>query len=450
MRRDAPHRGPVLTRRGPVSRTGRGAPHRGTGPDPTRSGVAHRAGRAAFSLPLASVGARYPLREQAIGFLVAVHLLTGRWSPARVFDLEPSMTYEPRVWATAGLVLLAMLPPPPVRRTPAPPGGLAVVTWQIAYLGFAVLSVGWAPDFDGAVDEAGNAILMLTTIVSLYRLCRTVDAAALGEAIWRALTVLLAAMAGIAILGGLGSSRLAVLGGGPNVFGRNMGVLCVIGLSRAIGGRAGWPWALAATVAAALVVLSGSRGAMVATAAAIASLLFMGRRGLSRRLLVLGVFVTVGLLVVGYTELGASVVESFSERVLQLLVREGYVSGRDRIFATAVDLGSRRPLLGHGVGSFRVMTPWPYAHNIFLDAFVETGAVGLGLLAGAMGHGAWVLLRSRARQVSPAAAAFVLLLVASQFSGGLYDSRGVYVFLLLVIVLEPRAHALRQEPRSRP
>lgn len=389
------------------------------------------------------MGSRSTLREQVIGLLVALYLLTGRWSPARVFDLEPSLLYEPRVWSTIGLALLAMLPRPYLAH-PAPPvrGAAGTVAWPLVYLGFALLSVAWAPDLDKAPDNATSAALMLVALASLHRLCGSVDPQALNSAIWRALTGLLVAMALIAIVGGGGSSRLAILGGGPNVFGRNMGLLCAIALFNAIrSGGSGWPSAIGSTVAAALVVLSGSRGGMVATAATMASLLVMGRQGLSRRLFALGVFVCLGLLVVGYTEFGASVVERFNARVLQLLFEEGYVSNRDRIFVTAIDLGSRSPLVGHGLGSFAVLTPWPYAHNMFLDAFAETGLVGLLLLTGAITQGGLMLLRNRDRQVAPAAAAFVLYFMSAQFSGGLYDSRGVYVFLLFAAVLEPRAFA---------
>jgi len=400
---------------------------------------------------LFAVGTRSTLREQVIGLLVALYLVTGRWSPARIFDLEPSMLLEPRVWAAAGLVLIAMLPSPPqvVVRSPAS-GTSGPVAWQIVYLGFAIVSIAWTPVLDDALEQAISAGLMIIVLSSLYRLCRTVDPLALNTSIWRALTGVLAGLAVIAIVGGLGSSRLAILGGGPNVFGRNMGLLCTIGLFNAIARGAVGRWAIVSPVAAALVVLSGSRGAMVATAVAIASLLFMGRHGLSRRLLAVGIFVSLSLLVVSYTELGVSVVESFSARVLQQVLAEGSVSSRDRIFSTALELGLASPVVGQGLGSFGEMTPWPYAHNMFFDAFAETGVIGLLLLVGALAHGGGTLLRYRSRQVSPATAAFILLGVASQFSGGLYDSRGVYVFLLLAIIVEPRALAARRaaEPPS--
>lgn len=398
------------------------------------------------------MGTRSTLREQVIGTLIALYLLTGRWSPARIFDVEPSIVYEPRVWAVVGLLLFALLPAPRLGRpVPAARGATATVSWQLVYLSFALMSVAWAPDLEQAPENATNAALMLVATASLFRLCTTVDPRALDASIWRALTLLLAAMAAIAIAGGLGSTRLAILGGGPNAFGRSMGLLCAIALFRAIhGGRYGWWWAVGSTVAAALVVLSGSRGGMVATAAALASLLMMGRQGLSRRLFALGAFVCLGLVVVGYTELGASVVERFNARVLRLLFEEGYVSNRDRIFVTALDLGQRSPWVGHGLGSFAAMTPWPYAHNMFLDAFAETGLVGLLLFTGAIVQGGLMLLRYRARQLAPAAAAFVLYFMSAQFSGGLYDSRGVYVFLLLATVLEPRAFPPRSAARRAP
>ena len=74
--------------------------------------------------------------------------------------------------------------------------------------------------------------------LSLHRLLRRGDAAALIDAFERSMLALLLLLMTAAVAGGIGPGRLATLGGGPNVFGRNMGLLCVFGLDRAMRGSA--------------------------------------------------------------------------------------------------------------------------------------------------------------------------------------------------------------------
>lgn len=397
---------------------------------------------------MAAVGTRSTLREQVIGLFVALFVLTGRWSPARVFDLEPSVLYEPRVWATTGLALLAMLPAPRLAYSVAVVrGSVGVITWQLAYLGFALTSVAWAPDLDKAPDNATHAVLMLVALASLYRLCGTVDPQALVASIWRMFTGVLTAMAVMAIVGGIGSSRLAILGGGPNVFGRNMGLLCVIWLFNAIRGGSGWVLAVGSTVAAALVVLSGSRGAMVATAAALAFLLFVGRQGLSRRLLALGVFICLGLLVVGYTELARPSWRASTLAWSSCCSRRG-------MSATATGSSPPRSIWGVAVpswvmGSGRSRASRPGPTRTTSSSMPSPRRARWG---SSCSSARWARARGCCCEITlgrwPGAVALVLFFVSVQFSGGLYDLRGVYVFGLLATVLEPRAFLFQVKARS--
>jgi hypothetical protein len=74
-----------------------------------------------------------------------------------------------------------------------------------------------------------------------------------------------------------------------------------------------------------------------------------------------------------------------------------------------------------------------------LDAWFETGAIGVLLLGLYLGRCARVLaqLGSRGRELWIAAG--MLILVATQFSGGRYDSRGLMVFAAIAIALPPSA-----------
>jgi O-antigen ligase len=376
------------------------------------------------------------IRERAAGWALAIYLVAGSWSLARVLGGESTLLAQPRSWAVALLVVLAASPGAPIERRP---GLLAA---ELAWLGFTLLALAWAPDLELAQIDAVDLGLLITVALCVHRLGRSAQLEVLLTSLRRALTIVLLALACVALLAGIGGGRLAVLGGGPNVFGRNMGLLCVLALERALSSkrvREQLVWPGIATMAAGLVALSGSRGAMIATAVAAALTLVLGRGRLVRRVTLTLSVGAIGLAVLLLTPIGARVIESFGARVLELLLTDGYVSGRDRIYAIALERGANRPVFGHGLASFAAHTPWPYAHNIVLDAWFETGAIGVALLGLLLGRFARGLRRLGTEGRQPWIAAAVLILVAAQFSGGRYDARGLLVFASLCLAVPPRA-----------
>lgn len=404
---------------------------------------------AAISRPPLSVDGGRTLADRLAGVGLAVYLVTGSWGLHRVTSLEPALWWEPRTWAVLGLAVLAFRPRMTTGVGVGTPDGRLLAA-ELVWLAGTLLTLAWAPALELGVDGAIDLGLMSVAAIALYRLLQIGDARVLIDAFERSLLALLLLLLAAAVAGGLGSGRLATLGGGPNIFGRNMGLLCVLSLDRAMRGASQGPsatarrtaWPIIAAFAALLVALSGSRGAMFATAAALACLLALGRARLGRRLMVVAGFSILGLCVVAFTEVGASVSESFATRVLDLFFREHYVSGRDRIYALALERGFDTPLFGHGLNSFPASTPWPYAHNIVLDAWFETGAFGVALLALYFATLGRSTLRATARErssgrwagVDGLRAAAILILVASQFSGGRYDARGLFGFAALSMV----------------
>ncbi|EDM80816.1 hypothetical protein PPSIR1_27938 [Plesiocystis pacifica SIR-1] len=400
--------------------------------------------------------------EHLAGVALALYLLSGTWSVDRILAVEPSIAWQPRTWAVAALLVLAFRPGSGSRRgggvrPPSP----TLFAAELGWLGLSLVALAWAPELELGTRAAIDLALMIAVAVALRRLLVHGRVDALLQGFELALLGLLGLLAAAAVAGGLGSGRLATLGGGPNVFGRNMGLLCVFSFERALRSpssttprRASALWPLLAVFAAMLIALSGSRGAMISTAVALFALLALGHARPSRRLLVLAGAVILGLAAVTFTELGAKVAESFATRVLDLLLRDRYVSSRDEIYAIALEQGARRPVLGHGLASFAANTLWPYAHNMILDAWYETGALGvacLGLYLSLWGRGAWASWRCPpARQPGLAGldalrAAALLILVASQFSGGRYDLRGLLVFAALTC-LRPAASSPWRRP----
>jgi hypothetical protein len=200
---------------------------------------------------------------------------------------------------------------------------------EVAWLGFSLLAITWAPDLVLAQEQAVDLALLLAVALALHRLTLGGHVEQLAASLRLGLLVLLFGLMAAAMAGGLGGGRLAVLGGGPNVFGRNMGLLCVLALEHALfGERQGGAgrrlplWVTAACFAAGLVALSGSRGAMIASFVAVSVLLLLGRARLGRRLAVLLGLVGVFMALLLFTPLGVQVIESFSSRVLDLLLGE--------------------------------------------------------------------------------------------------------------------------------
>lgn len=382
-----------------------------------------------------------PGREHVAGYALALYLLSGSWSLARVAGVEPSPIWEPRTWAVMMLVALALLPARARLRTTR-----SAIVPEVAWLGFSALAINWAPDMEFARVQLIDVALLIATSLSLHRLLAVGRVEQLAASLRLGLLLILLGLMAAGLAGGLGGGRLAVLGGGPNVFGRNMGMLCIVALERALfgggGARAGRSGMLAfvmvACIAAGLVSLSGSRGAMISTFAVASLLLVLGRARLGRRLaivlIVLGSFIAMLL----FTPLGPRVIESFELRFVELLIGERYVSARDRIYMIALTDGAERPILGHGLASFAATTPWPYTHNIFLDAWYETGMIGVVLLTLYVARSGWELLRlgSDGRELWLSLA--LLIFVGSQFSGGRYDARALLVFAAMTLAL-PRA-----------
>ncbi|PRQ08120.1 O-Antigen ligase [Enhygromyxa salina] len=408
----------------------------------------HTSRRPAVPTPAASGAGR----EVLCGFALALFLVSGSWSLARVAGVEPMVIWQPRVWAVIVLVALAFMPAR--GRAGGRARGRSVLGAELAWLGFSLVSITWAPELELAEDQAVDLALLIAVAVALHRLAHTSRIERLASTLRSSLLVLLLGLAALALLGGVGG-RMAVLGGGPNVFGRNMGLLCLLALERALcfgvarSRSRGWwlpVWALVACVAAGLVALSGSRGAMISTVIAAGLLLMLGRARLSRRLAValgvLGLF--VGLLVL--TPLGDRVIESFASRVLNLLVADRYVSSRDQIYLIALEGGATRPIAGHGLASFAAQTPWPYAHNLALDAWFETGAIGVALLGLYLGRSALLLARvgTSGRELWVAIA--LLILVGAQFSGGRYDARALLVCVALALALPRPMPRVRRSP----
>jgi O-antigen ligase len=135
--------------------------------------------------------------------------------------------------------------------------------------------------------------------------------------------------------------------------------------------------------------------------------------------------------VANYTAPGRAALESYDQRVRILLLTDRYTAGRTELYRSAWELGMTAPVAGRGLAAFPARGLGVYPHNLFLEVFSEAGVIGLALLVVTLAAGAAAaVMRLRALD-GATVAGFVLLLVSSQFSGDLYDSRGVFALLVM-------------------
>lgn len=392
-----------------------------------------------MSVPAVAQKRRFAVSRLA-GGAAALYLLVGRWTPGRLNESveESSVFLEPRLWIVIVLLLSALAArawhakhgrdaSSARRAVVAPVVGLQ--TFLFAYL---ISTASWASEPRLAWAKAYEIGLVAAATYSLYLWLISANVERLYSVFWSSVLVLLVGMAALAVGRGPEEGRLAVLGGGPNVFGRNMGLLALIALHSWLH-RPQKLWSgLLALGALMLLVLSGSRGAMFASAAGLVALLALARVPF-RRIVFVCCFLPALAALLLRTSLGAAALDMFRFRILHLVFEASYLSGRDVIVAAALDLGARYPLTGAGLGTFKDLTGFAYPHNIVLEIFTECGLLGVGLLAATALGTLGVMLRYRIRPDPLSTAALVLILVQSQFSGDLYDARGIFLMLLLAL-----------------
>jgi O-antigen ligase len=376
-------------------------------------------------------------------------VLAGRWAFSRLSagSSGPDPFQELRLWLVMGGLLLASLGlAHAAHRGPAPGEtrlDAGVMAALLAYFGYLCASAAWAPESELVSWKLYEVILaaVMTLGVGLAALREPADRVLMG--FWGVVvtaTGLLALVGLRQFLGGGSGARLAVLGGGPNVFARLMGMLALGALYFWRRGGATWFWIPAAATGVLLAILTGSRGGALAIIAGVLAFLVLGRIPL-RRLVLLSLLATVATAaVISFTPLGKALTRSMEERFLKLTLKykdgeagEGgvYLSGREVLYERAYALGRDHAVMGAGLAAFPALGLGVYPHNLFLEVFCEGGALGLMFLGGVLLAWMRALFRGRHGLDAATVGAVVLVLVGSQSSGDFYDARSLFLLMML-------------------
>jgi len=222
---------------------------------------------------------------------------------------------------------------------------------------------------------------------------------------------------------------------GNNGVGTTLAASAVIALSLLVSRAWGRPWLLAAAVAVLLagLVATWSRGAWISTAAGVVTLLAVG---VDRR-----VRIALGLLILLLVSLGAVLLPRWPELYAEVRSMGSLAANKNRIaiWQAVPKMVRDHPLVGTGFGTFasaypryrlpyaRDLTP-PFAHNLLLNAAVETGVLGLVAIvalcaAGLASSWRWVMRTphgSPERTAAAAVLAALVTLLATQMVDGTF------------------------------
>lgn len=391
------------------------------------------------------------MRALVYGGLITLYILSGRWAFSRLFiqnygekpagydflplDAEWFSLSELRFLLTIAFVVAAMLER---RRSGSMKRSAATFAAALtAFFFYLILSTLWTPDLAFGAIKAIEAMMIVVPCAVIYQIVTGPHGPAARRWMWRMLYGFTALMSVAALVKAVqyGPERLAVLGGGPNVFGRMMGFLILGALMYwRRGGKWGWVHVGAATLGLLLIVLSGSRGCLIAALGAIAAFFVVERIEAGKLLMILIGGALMMSAVVAFTDVGRKALETYEERVERLLIKERYTSGRDTLYHDAWEMGLRYPVFGGGLASFRGLRYGVYPHNMFLELFCEEGAVGVGLFLIVLWRFERIYWNIRATADGATMAAFVLMLLNAQVSGDMYDSRAIFVFMMLAFL----------------
>lgn len=375
--------------------------------------------------------------------LLVIALYAGSADLSRIVSGAPSVELRsligvPALMASSITVLSS-------KRHPRRSGGSQIFMGSLTgWFIFVAASAYWAPSSEymstyildvlwlGAFALAGYAIARRATVRELRYLALLIFALGMlfaGEAL---------------ATNAVGHGRFSAFGGGPNVFVRVVVLACIFGVMLFFEERR-LIFLATAPLLLTTAILSGSRGGLVALFGAVLLFLIVQLRSakkLFRALMCLGAVALIVIGVVWRVPGAAQWVESrFGDT---LLGEEVYTSGRDVLFQAAVELFQANPLFGAGLTAFPNRYGGGYPHNIFLESLASTGILGTLLLCGAVVSGLSVALR-QSRQNRHATAlliAVVFLILAAQFSGGLYDSRLIWFLMPFVLVDDSRSTSL--------
>lgn len=321
--------------------------------------------------------------------------------------------------------------------------GRGPMAWLALFGLWCLVSTAWSatPAYTAAAAVAWLGLWAAAVVTAdSFTPQQALRAMAAALALAMLLSLLLLAVEPALALSPMDNGRLLRLSGifaSPNNLGRAAALLLlVVVLALRESRPAEWPWLLlAAGLGAACLVLSESRGSMAGLAVAVGLVIVLRRPLLG--LLLAGLAAATALMLA----LEPQVLEAAARGVARSgsLEEVSSFTGRTDIWAAGWRLIGQAPWLGHGYASSHEVLPAAYqgaygwtttsAHNLWLQAWLTTGAVGLGLLLAA--QATWLGRLLRAPLVERDAVVLFVLVVGLLEAGPLGPSVNAMTFVWL-------------------
>jgi len=378
------------------------------------------------------------------GLILSLFLLVGKWSFQRFTEDGglPILALQPRFWAMILLVFIVLKSSSSYRTSwlnILSPLAHSLFFAAAIFLFYTLFSAVWSVALSMkyeplVIERAVNVLFVLAMLLSIYFASQSLSVDDMRRGVWFGI-MWIGLILGLAAIVGMGTGgRLAALGGGPNAFGRNMALLCVASMYFSTRSKRIWLWVVVWVISFLLIILSGSRGALLSGSIGIGMAFLFMRMSLSRKLSAIFAVSVILVAIVSFTPVGSQLMNRFYARFVELTIEQQHTSGRGLLFQQAIDIGLDYPLFGAGLGGFPALTNSVYPHNIFLEAFSEGGAVGLFLFCMTMFIFALFLYRHRHYLDLFSFCAFIIFFVFSQFSGSLFDARGAFMFMAICVL----------------
>ncbi|MDP7062427.1 MAG: O-antigen ligase family protein [Planctomycetota bacterium] len=381
-------------------------------------------------------------------------LLVGRWSFDRLNLQNLDLSWVPSLRAL-GIVFLALLTLHCVAKKPRISRNSYIIP-LVAFLGWMMVTALWSPQPEAANEKLADVALLGIFLVSFHQLAIRIGTDRFLALFARYFLLLLGLLTASALfhlnladthIVGPVNRKIFVLGSGPNVFGRNMALLTIFLLIQM---KRGWLTPVSIGVAGIstfLVLLSGSRGALLELIIGLLFTLVFIKRSVWLRIAIPPLLLIPLALTDVYQSLmwnppdgTAEVEESTREslwgqtldvldnRVMHHTVKNFHDSSRTDLFATALQMGMGNPIGGVGLGGYQWENPAKtvvlhYPHNLVAEAWAEGGGIGLILLLVIGIRFAWRFLPTIRSTWGLLSAGVLVSGIFSMLSGDIYDSR---------------------------
>lgn len=327
--------------------------------------------------------------------------------------------------------------------------GPATGTFVAAPLIYFLVTALWGADVPDYWDTVTDLTCMILACAVISILLRWNPILVAETFLWCLLIAgLVFSVAGLASAST--GSQVSAFGGGPNVFSRItvLGFIALLGLvalrKLPIAALAAAPVLIVATV------VSGSRGGMLAGLLSLLVLVPLVRQ-LGPVRVVAGIGLLAACMGFVYEKYSDNVERVIDGRIVELTFQQGYTSGRGDLFGHAWGMFLDNLVIGAGLRAFAADygRGFTYPHSLFLHAAAEGGLIGFIILMAVMVTFARRILRRHGSTLTLLyTAAASVIFTSAMFSGDYYDSRFLWVFM--IIALQVAAHAARSESLDGP